>query len=154
MVTIDDVWAAKHTYKRIVYDNAALEKHQCDYLPSVIWQIVCGYACEDPNIVDFILRYPWGNRNNTVHQRPRVRDNNAYLEVKDIDVFKWEYALCISYSDPEWYENHPVGYDLYEQLLMLPRTQLDGTEATWSTDNDILELRQIIYKLYEFHRRL
>ncbi len=152
MVTIDDVWVAKQMYKRIIHDNAALENYQCDYLPAAIWQIVCGYTCEDPDIVNFILRNPWGHQDGGGYETPVFTNDgdNAYLEVREIQTYKGEHALVLTYPFAKWGSIVCIGYELYEHLLILPMTKLDGTETSCANVNKaIVDLREIIYKLYK-----
>lgn len=141
--------------KRIMLEmqSAHLPQLFCHRPGNDLWQIIVEYTCEDPRIIDIILRYTW----RSYLDQP----SGSYAEINFAQgcCIPSLYSIGYEWLAPNYHgildiEYQASGVAAFEHILILPYLDEDGAEqGNESPDNiGIAQMRRILY--LELHRAI
>jgi len=130
--SIHDIWVAEQMTRRIISDNKKIKKYD-HYLGSNLWNLVCGYWCEEPSIVNIIAHIDMLS----------YRYFDIEIKLKCLLPYQdhfFTHLLTLSISG-----DYHKGYKIYEILLLLPEF-INGIECgTQDSFQGVYEMRVLLY---------
>lgn len=142
-----DIWVGQQVKARIILDKILMRQMHIPSIPNVIWNIIIEYTCEDPRVVDAILKQEW---------HVKTQDVTMYFDSLHIN-HRWSesdvaHRTTLTFEgldDPGrniYYESYCCA-EVLETVLMLPGLNNNHEIVPWEhlSEYPLTELRELLY---------